>query len=223
MDALVHVANLLFLGSYSVRDVLWLRLLAVVAFTMLLPFNYHVPNGPLWAPIGWNVLFLGINLAQAWRLVLERRPVRLSFDQQRLYQALFSALRPRQFLALLATARQGAHGRGQIIVEAGRVLEQLSLVSDGSVRVEVDGREIAELGEGRFVGEMSYLTGDPPRASVVAGVACRCVHWPVSALRGFLDANPEIRAVMQNLLGADLARKLRGGAPTQPSSEAAPA
>ncbi|HET6584949.1 MAG TPA: cyclic nucleotide-binding domain-containing protein [Nannocystaceae bacterium] len=209
MDVLVHVANLLFLGSYSVRDVLWLRLLAVVAFTMLLPYNYYVPNGPLWAPMGWNVLFLAINLAQAWRLVLERRPVRLSFEQQRLHQALFSALRPRQFLALLAAARLDAHARDQIIVEAGRPLERLSLVADGSVRVEVDGTEVAQLGEGRFVGEMSYLTGDPPRASVVAAVTCRCVHWPVAALRSFLDANPEIRAVMQNLLGADLARKLR--------------
>jgi hypothetical protein len=223
MDALVHVANLLFLGSYSVRDVLWLRLLAVVAFTMLLPFNYYVPNGPLWAPIGWNVLFLGINLAQAWRLVLERRPVRLSFEQQRMYQASFSALRPRQFLALLAAARLDAHGHGQIIVEAGRPLEQLSLVADGSVRVEVDGREIAELGEGRFVGEMSYLTGEPPRACVIAGMTCRCVHWPVPALRRFLDANPETRAVMQNLLGADLARKLRGSAPMQRTPDVAPA
>ena len=48
MDVLIHVANVLFLLSYSVRDILWLRLLTVVAIISLLP--YYASND-LYPPI----------------------------------------------------------------------------------------------------------------------------------------------------------------------------
>src|SRR5262245_13620102 len=75
MDVLIHVANVLFLLSYLVRDILVLRLLTVVAILALLP--YYFANG-LYPPIFWNSVFIAINLYQLYRLVLERRPVRLS-------------------------------------------------------------------------------------------------------------------------------------------------
>lgn len=61
LDALVSVANVFYLMSYSVRDILWLRILTVVGGTLLLPY-YYLQTEPLWAPFGWNLVFLAINV-----------------------------------------------------------------------------------------------------------------------------------------------------------------
>ncbi len=62
-SAVIHIANVLYLLSYSVKDMLWLRCLTVVAALCLLPY-YYVQPVPLTAAIAWNMLFIGINLIQ---------------------------------------------------------------------------------------------------------------------------------------------------------------
>lgn len=210
MTALIHVANALYLVSYSVRDVLKLRVATILA--MMLLMVYYWAN-QLWTPLAYNLLFIAINVIQTWRLVLERRPVRLGADEQRLYDAMFRALRPRQFLALVGAGKWEQHDDGAVLVEAEQPLDRLLVVTDGNAIVELGGTPVATLGTGRFVGEMSWLTGDVPRARVVAQQGVRVVCWPATKLRSFLEQNLEIRTVMQQLLGADLAKKLRAPSP----------
>ena len=44
MDILIHVANVLYLFSYLMRDILWLRILTVVAACCLMPYFYFRPE-----------------------------------------------------------------------------------------------------------------------------------------------------------------------------------
>ena len=215
MDAFIHTANVLFLLSYLVRDILWLRLLTIVAILTLIP--YYVAND-LMPPIYWNAAFTAINLYQVYRLLLERRPVRLSVAQQRLYALGFDGLSPRDFLRLLERASWEEHEGGAVLVEQGRPLARLTVIAEGTARVVRNGEEVSELGAGQFVGEMSYVTGEPACAQVVAS-GCHCVHWPREALRKFLQDRADIRAALQNVIGTDLAAKLRGS----DKAEAAPA
>jgi hypothetical protein len=207
MGALIHVANVLYLASYSVRDILALRALTVIAILMIAP--YYFSAGPLWEAIAWNTVFLAINLVQLWRLVLERRPVTLAPEVRALHALAFSTLTPRQFQQLISIGRWDAPAAGRLLVEAEAPLERLSVVADGKARVEKGERTVAELEGGRFIGERSYLTGEAPSVRVVADAGLRVVHWPTKALRDFLATRPEVRTVMQNILGADLAHKLR--------------
>ena len=64
VDDMVHVANVLYLTSYLVRDILWLRVLTIFAGLSLLPFYCNCSDHVLWAPIGWNALFITVNLIQ---------------------------------------------------------------------------------------------------------------------------------------------------------------
>ena len=79
----IHTANVLYLLSYLVRDILWLRVLTVVAGVVLMPY-YLAQSPPLLAAVAWNVLFTGINAVQIARLLYERRPVVLTEDQAHL-------------------------------------------------------------------------------------------------------------------------------------------
>src|SRR5207249_7870693 len=77
----IHAANVLLVVAYSVRDILWLRLFAVGASLISIPCFVLQPT-KLWAPLSWSVVFAGINLVQSWRLFIERRPVKLTPEDE---------------------------------------------------------------------------------------------------------------------------------------------
>jgi hypothetical protein len=208
MVFLIHFANVLYLFSYLVKDILWLRALTVVAGLVLLAYYFLLPT-PLWAAVAWNVVFLAINLRQIRILVLERRPVHLRPDEMRLYQLAFRRLSPREFVRLLAVGRWGSFEAGQHIVRRGEPLRELSILASGRVRVEVDGRTAAELRPGCFVGEMSFVSGKDPNADVVTSEPTRTVTWGKDALRTLLSADTQLRAAVQQVIGEDLVAKLR--------------
>jgi hypothetical protein len=59
---LIHLANIIYLASYAVKDMRVLRWLTVLGIVLLIP--YYLAWG-LWEAAIWNGVFLGINL---WRL-----------------------------------------------------------------------------------------------------------------------------------------------------------
>lgn len=57
MTHLFVMGNLLCCSSYLVRDILWLRPLAILAAASTLPYFYLQPE-PLYWPIFWQASFL---------------------------------------------------------------------------------------------------------------------------------------------------------------------
>lgn len=206
MENLVHIANVLLLASFLVRDILWLRLLNVLAGIAFIVFFATQPG---WASVGWNALFLLINVVQIWRLLLERRPVRLSAEELAVYQLAFRALTPREFTRLLRIGRFGDAAAGERMVVEGVVLDRMLVLCSGAAEVVVGGGRVAQLRPGQLVGEMGFLTGAKTSAEVVAREPVRYLALPVEALRALFQKHPELRAAMQAVIGSDLVAKLR--------------
>lgn len=89
------ISNVLYLASYSVRDILWLRILSVLGGSLLIPY-YAMQAIPLQAAIDWSVVFIIINVYWIVRLLIERRPVHFTPDEARLRQLSFPSLTPRE-------------------------------------------------------------------------------------------------------------------------------
>lgn len=206
MDYLIHVANVIYLFSYLVRDILWLRVLTVIAALTLCGYFLTFD---LWPPIVWNGLFIAINGYHIRRLLLERRPVVLSEREQALYQLVFRTLTPREFRRLLAVGRWKAAGAGERLVEEGQRLDEVLVIARGAATVDSGERRIATLEDGALVGEMSLLSGRATSASVTASTETRYLAWPAEELRAFLRDNSELRAAWQYVVGRDLVAKLR--------------
>jgi hypothetical protein len=103
IDLLIHAANVLYLFAFMVRDILWLRILTIVAAACLIPYFYFRPE-PLMTPIYWNLVFTALNIYWICRLLLERLPVKLSADEQRLCELVFRTTTPREMIKLLKLA-----------------------------------------------------------------------------------------------------------------------
>jgi len=209
MDALVHIANLLILVSFSLKDILWLRVLNIVASVFFVSY-FLLQDPQLLVLVAWNVLFTGVNIYQIIKLWRERRPVILAPREARVHAMAFGRLSPRQFQQLMTLAQWQHPQAAQRLVAQGEALDQVMFIADGEVEVRPDGAPAPiALGEGQFIGEMSFLTGQPPGADVHAGQETTLVTWPHAALRTFLSENETIRSALQTIIGHDLVRKLR--------------
>ena len=212
----LHAGNVLLLVAYSVRDILWLRLFAVISALIAIPYFVLQP-APLWVPIGWSCVFAAINLYQSWRLFVERRPVKLSPEEEEVRRLVFEDLPTRKILQVLSVGSWISAKTGERMLERGKSPETISLIVRGTVRVTGNGGVLGDLVAGHLVGSALLLTGAPAAVDAVATEAVRALRWEIETLERYLNANPEVRIVLQRHLARDLSGKLasylqRGGA-----------
>lgn len=99
----IHAANVIYLASYLTRDMMWLRLLTCCGIGLGIMFFACQPV-PLYGPCVWQLVFLGINMVQIRRLVLERRRVKLSDERECVAREAFKDLNRDEMLNLLTRA-----------------------------------------------------------------------------------------------------------------------
>jgi CRP/FNR family cyclic AMP-dependent transcriptional regulator len=203
----LHVANVLLLVAYSVRDILWLRLFAVASALIAIPYFVLQP-APLWVPIGWSSVFAAINLFQSWRLFIERRPVKLTPEEEEARRLAFEDLPPRKVLQVLSVGSWITAKSGERMIERGRSTQVISLIVRGTVRVARNEVVLGDLVAGHLVGSALLLTGTPGDVDAVAIEPVRALRWEVATLERYLNANPDVRIVMQRHLARDLGGKL---------------
>lgn len=207
----LHTANILLLVAYSVRDILWLRLFAVAASLISLPFFILQPE-PLWEPIIWSSVFAAINSFQSWRLFVERRPVKLTSEEEEIRRLVFPDLPSRKVLQILSIGVWTNVEIGERMLERGKSVEAISVILRGKLRVMRDDRVLGELVAGHIVGSALLLSGVTADADAVVVEPVRCVRWEVEPLDRFLAANPETRIILQKYLARDLAGKVLAAA-----------
>jgi Cyclic nucleotide-binding domain len=203
----LHTANTLLLVAYSVRDILWLRLFAVASAIIAIPYFVLQP-APLWVPIGWSALFASINLFQSCRIFLERRPVKLTPDEEMIRRLGFEDLPPRKLLQLLSVGMWTNVPAGERIVERDKRPENVLLIVQGTVRIARNGRALGELVAGHLAGSTLLFSGVPADVDAVASEPVRAFSWQIETLERYLAANPDVRIVVQRHLARDLAGKL---------------
>ncbi|MBO0696569.1 MAG: cyclic nucleotide-binding domain-containing protein [Verrucomicrobia bacterium] len=203
----IHAANILLVVAYSVRDILWLRLFAVAASLITIPYFVLQPT-MLWAPLCWSVVFAAINSVQSWRLIMERRPVKLTPDEEEIRRLAFRDLPPRKVLQVLSIGSWTTFGVGERLIESGKLPDAVSLIIRGKVRITRDGRVLSELVAGDFVGSALILSGISAEVDATTVEPGRAMRWKVEALERYLAANPETRTIMLKEVTRDLAGKM---------------
>jgi len=203
----LNAANVLLLAGYIFRDILWLRLLAAASSIIAIPY-FAMQPAPLWVPVSWSIVFAAINLLQSWRLFIERRPVKLTREEEDVRQLAFADLTPRRVLQLLNIGSWINVETGRRLIERGKHVESISLILRGKVRVSRDERAICELVVGDMVGSALLLSGVPAEVDAVAVEPVRAIRWEARTLERYLAANPETRIAMLRRLSLDLAGKM---------------
>ncbi len=211
LDVLVNVANVVYLASYSVRDILWLRCLTIVGGTLLLPYYYWQVH-PLWAAIGWNLVFISINIFWVVKLLIERRPVQFSEEERRLHRDALPHVSDKDARRLFDKGTWTTAPAGTSLLTQGRPVGYLSLLSTGEVSVLHDGTRVDTLGGGRFLGATSYLRqgmGFVAPVAVDTTETTRLISWSFEDLAKLVSGNTDFKADLEAEIGLELSRYLQ--------------
>jgi CRP-like cAMP-binding protein len=160
----------------------------------------------------------GINLLQSWLLFIERRPVKLTAEEEEIRRLAFKGLPSRKVLQVLSIGSWISAEVGECLIERGKLPNAISLITRGKVRLSKDGRVLGDLKPGDLVGSALILSGIPSDVEAVTVEPVRAMHWQLGALEKYLSANPETRSIMQRHLARDLAGKIGRLVQTEGSS-----
>jgi hypothetical protein len=199
-----HLAFGLIAFSFIVKDILYLRLVSIVASLFSVFYNWVIPVEPMWIPIGWNFVFVLLNLYHIAVLMYEKRPVKMNDKNAELYETLFKDMTPVEYLKVSKVAEWKTFKTGEIIIQQGMPVKDLHLIYNGTIDVVVKDKKVADLKDGQFVGEMSFLTEKPATATCVVRHDAELLVWRQREFKELLKRNPSLYYSIQSLLSAQL-------------------
>tara|TARA_B100001057_G_scaffold204404_1_gene205107 strand:+ start:324 stop:977 length:654 start_codon:yes stop_codon:yes gene_type:complete len=203
-----HLAFGLIAFSFLVKDIFWLRILSIAASLFSVFYNYVIPIEPMWLAINWNFIFITVNLYHIAIILYEKREVKMDSKNQELYDTLFKEMSPVEYLKISRAAKWEMVKSEQRLITQGMPVPDLYLIYNGTVDVIVDGKEIAQLKDGEFVGEMSFLTEKVATATCKVKYDTQCLVWKQREFKELLKRNPSLYFTIQSVLSAQVSDKL---------------
>ncbi|MEM7314413.1 MAG: cyclic nucleotide-binding domain-containing protein [Planctomycetota bacterium] len=203
-----HTTYILLAVSYLVRDIVWLRRIAIPASICSIIFNYFAPAEPLWLIINWNVFFLVINISQLLLIHWNDRVVRLNPELSELAEFLSPPLSATDVLRMEEWGDRITCESGTELCVVGNRPESLYLLLDGTVAVYRAGERLGECSRGTLLGEISFLTGKPCSATVIIEEGSATLYrWNQKALKKRISNYPALKSSIQQCLATHLSKQ----------------
>ena len=203
-----HLAFGLIAFSFLVKDILYLRILSILASLFSVLYNFYIPVEPMWLAINWNIIFVLVNIYHISVIIYEKRPVKMSSKEKELHETMFRGLTPVEFLKITKIAKWKKYKTPLPIITQGKPVNDLILIYNGTVDVLVNDNKVAELKDGQFVGEMSFLTEKPATATCKVAHTTECLVWPQKDFKDLLKRNPSLYFTIQSLLSEQVSNNL---------------
>ena len=203
-----HLSYILIAVSYWLTDIFWLRVVAVVGLSLEIVY-FLMSGGDLRTGIGWDLVFILINLYHLYRLVQDRLRLRLPEKGRELLRKALTGLDDAKIARLLGAGALCDLPAGTALAEENQTLDKLYFLCEGRVAVTIGGRAVSQLKEGNFVGEVAFLTERPATATVVAETAARALAFDSDTLKRFFKNETEVAGLIYQLIGRELAHKIK--------------
>jgi hypothetical protein len=216
INGLINFSNIVFLVAFSVRDVLKLRILAIVGEGLILPY-YYFQDEKLWPPIVWGAAVIIVNAIRVVAVALERRPVVLSDREEKLFRIAFSSIDKREFLKLVSLVQWIDCSPGEVILKKGQHISEAIVAIAGDLEATLSDNSRMAIRPGQLIGDVSAYSGLASPADVVSRSPGTLAKWDLRHVREFTVSRPELRANLLRMVSMDLAVKLLDIATVGPS------
>lgn len=201
-----HFTYLLLIISMLMRRMVWLRTLAVGAGLAKIVYRAFFVFDPI--SVFWEAVFVLVNIGQLLVIWYFERHHRFHGDEKVLVESLPIAIERRAVRRLLRLARSRELARGEALTREGEPVSTLSFVASGVFTIARGGEIVAACGPGDYVGELSFLTGQPATATATATKPARVLQFEQAELREACARDDALRRVLEMGLNRNLAGKL---------------
>ena len=190
--------------ALAIKEIYWLRIILTLAQILQLTHAY-LANDPYKG--FWTFIFVLINVYQIVLLYLDRQELPIPDEIKDLYENIFHTKSKREFLKFW-DAGEICQVEDQAVIKSGDTQSDLLLILNGKADVIRDNNIITTLKRGQFISEISYITGNPTSADVIAKGELLFYNWNRKRLNKLRKSNPITMAKLDRILTLDMAGKL---------------
>lgn len=201
-----HFTYFLFFLSMLMRDIAWLRALAIIAGLTKIVYRLYFVYDPV--TVFWESILVTLNVAQLLLIWWENRQPKFNKEQQDFLAHVAPKLPPAAARALMQQGVWSDLPAGTKVTTEGVPTEALTYISSGQVRIERNGRVVATCGAGDFIGEMTYASRRAATATTIAEEPARILSFQREKLETLLTAKPVLRYALQASFNRNLIDKL---------------
>lgn len=201
-----NLSYILLILSMAMRDIFWLRLLAIFSGTAGAAYAYIWLNNPVGT--FWELSFTAVNVVQWSWLLYEKRVQHLTPEQARIKKQVFPLLSMVDFRKLLDRSEEMVFLLGDKLLNEGKEVPYIFLVLEGEAVVTIDGEIVSRCVAGDFVGEIGFLNALPASASVTANTTMKCIVFDAKVMRRMMARSSEFERGFSVALNSNLAAKL---------------
>jgi len=200
-----HIAYVFLIISMMMRTMHWLRLFAIAAGTISAIYYFTLGD---YVSVFWESLFSLVNIIQLTLLAIENRRGKFSEEEQVFFESVLRNVERAHARRLIKAGKWQEVDVGETLVVEGTWPKRLKFIVSGHANISVGGKEIAFVGPGDFLGEMSYLTGKAASATATAITPVRFLSFEQSALETQLDKHADLRHALEAGFNRNLVEKL---------------
>lgn len=201
-----HLTYVMLFASVMMRDIAWLRTIAVVAGGTKIYFQQFYSPDPI--DLFWESLLIAVNLLQLAIIWLDNRRRNFSAREKAFLATFEPALPNAEANALLKSGEWGVVEAGSTLTRQGESVGGLIYIASGNVRIEANGHQVATCGPGDFLGEMTWQTGQPATGTAVAETQVEILGFQRGTLKNLLEKRQVLGFAFQSSFNRNLIAKL---------------
>ena len=200
-----HLGYIFTFSALSIKDVLWLRVILATAQIILGVYQFLVQRYDV---VIWNTIFTIVNMYHIVRIINERKPVQIPDAIKDIYEKIFFNLTTKEFMDYWNLGEY-CTGNNSNIINEGEKQDSLFLILTGEATVKQKSKEVASLGRGDFIAEISLLTKQPAMADVFLDEKVEYIKWNQDKIRYFQTSNIGFWSKLHHVLSRDLIKKIK--------------
>ena len=208
VDIIVYSLLAIFALTSIVSNIFWLRLVTIFGCIAAIVGYISIYEQQQWYIIPIALVIIVANLFKIWKISRESAHMHFSENEILLHKKVFPELNQQQYMALMRIAVWRDVEANEVVVKKGEMVPCLSLIFNGLFKVDVGKNHYIEIRDGQFIGEMSYVSGNPGSGTVIAEIDSLLIEWPQQALKDLVSQDHVIGNCIQGLFNADLMKKL---------------
>ncbi len=203
-----HISYFIFAFGTGFRNIIYLRTSLIIASVLQIIYTIYSLDDIFKTPIVWSIAIIVINLFQVAYILYHKRFMNLSHDEKNVLNMMGGRMDIMNFKKLMKAGNWATCTENQKILVENEATEKLFYLVDGEVEVIMNDNQVATIKKGNFLGEMSFLSGELPSASVSSITPAKILSWEKSKLIMLMDKNDDFKHEIYSIFSNDLILKI---------------